>query len=370
MVDNMRRNGDQKTVTVPKRKAVRTSIKQQINQVTAYLKNTQLRKKEKSVFDDKIVFIEGCNLAFDLQDLLSASAERLGQGTFGYTYGAQLKNGQTIVVKRLREVSVSRVGFEQQMNLLGDIKHENVVTPRAFHFSKDYKFILYDHYKQGSVSDMLHGRSEGNRIDLNWENRLKIAIGTARGITHIHTECGGNLKHGNIKASNIFLNSQEYGCISGLGLGKLISPTAPPFMWIAGYAAPEVMDPGKVSQASDVYSFGVLLLELLTGNSPMNYRGDCEYEIDNFVRWVHLMVFNEGLDVEVFDAHIFRYHNIGKLEQILEIGMSCVARIPEHRPKMSDVVKMMENARAPNEDFEYSLMSELCSSDYEDDGER
>lgn len=155
---------------------------------------------------------------------------------------------------------------------------------------------------------------------------------------------GDNLINGNIKASNIFLNSQEYGYISGLGLGKLINPTAPRIMWIAGYAAPEVMDTSKVSQASDVYSFGVLILELVTSISSINYRGDWENEVDNFVRWVHGMVSKEAVDVGVFDAEIIRYHNIEELEQMLQIGMSCMARIPEHRPKMSDVVKIMENA--------------------------
>ncbi|CAA2996080.1 probable inactive receptor kinase At4g23740 [Olea europaea subsp. europaea] len=208
------------------------------------------------------------------------------------------------------------------MYLLGNIKQENVITPWGFYFSNDYKLILYDHYKRGSISDMLH----------------------ARGIAHIHTMYSDNLINGNIKASNIFLNSQEYGYISGLGLGKLINPTAPRIMWIAGYAAPEVMDTSKVSQASDVYSFGVLILELVTWISSINYRGDWENEVDNFVRWVHGMVSKEAVDVGVFDAEIIRYHNIEELEQMLQIGMSCMARIPEHRPKMSDVVKIMENA--------------------------
>ncbi|KAL2527393.1 putative inactive receptor kinase [Abeliophyllum distichum] len=311
--------------------------------------------------------LPGLNMMEDMRshgDLLSAYGEILARGTFGFTYSAQLKNGPTMVVKALTEVSVTIVEFEQQMKFLGSIKHDNVVIPRGYHFSEDYKFILYNHYSRGSVSAMLHDKKGGNGTPLNWMTRLRIAIGTARGIAHIHTEHGGGLIHGNIKASNIFLNSHAYGCISDLGFSKLISPTAPPFMWVAGYAAPEVMDSGKVSQASDAYSFGVLLLELLTGKSPTSYRGDCEYEVQNFVRWVHCMV-SEGLDVAVFDAQIFRHLNVGELEQILEIGMSCAARVPDHRPKMSDVVKMMENVRELDEDFEFCLTPEPRSSDYE-----
>lgn len=86
----------------------------------------------------------------------------LDRELLGSTYSAQLKNGQTIIVKRLRGVGVSSIEFELQMYLLGNIKHENVVTPWGFYFSKDYKLILYDHYKRGSISDMLHGTFNQN----------------------------------------------------------------------------------------------------------------------------------------------------------------------------------------------------------------
>ncbi|CAI9771965.1 unnamed protein product [Fraxinus pennsylvanica] len=208
------------------------------------------------------------------------------------------------------------------MKLLGSIKHDNVVIPRGYHFSKDYKFILYDHYEQGNVSAMLH-------------------------------------------ASNVFLNSHRYGCISDLGFANLISPAMPPFMWIGGYAAPEVVDAGIVSQASDVYSFGVLLHELLTGKSPINYRVNDKAE--DFVKWVH-SILREEWNV----TFNFICTNIGELVEILKIGMSCVARVPEHRPKMSDVVKMMENVGKLNADLDYSplLVSETPSTNFEHSGLR
>ena len=106
---------------------------------------------------NRIVFFEGCSFAFDLEDLLRASAEVLGKGTFGTTYKAALEDATTLVVKRLKEVSLARRDFEQQMQIVGQIRHENVAPLRAYYYSKDEKLMVYDFYNQGSVSSILHG---------------------------------------------------------------------------------------------------------------------------------------------------------------------------------------------------------------------
>lgn len=181
------------------------------------------------------------------------------------------------------------------------------------------------------------------RSPLGWETRLRIAVGAARGIGHIHAHNSGKLVHGNIKASNIFLNSQKYGCISDLGPATLMTPMATPVIKISGYRAPEVTDTRKVSQASDVYSFGVLLLELLTGKSPIHTTSS--EEVIHLVRWVHSVV-REEWTAEVFDLELLRFPNIEEeMLGMLQIAMACVARVPEQRPKMTDVLKTLEDIR-------------------------
>ncbi|CAN7090584.1 unnamed protein product [Brassica rapa subsp. narinosa] len=104
----------------------------------------------------KIIFFGGKNHSFDLDDLLSSSAQVLGKGAFGTTYKVTMEDMSTVVVKRLKEVVAGRREFEQQMEMIGMIRHENVAKLKAYYYSKDDKLAVYSYYTQGSLFQMLH----------------------------------------------------------------------------------------------------------------------------------------------------------------------------------------------------------------------
>ncbi|KAG9142279.1 hypothetical protein Leryth_007702 [Lithospermum erythrorhizon] len=289
---------------------------------------------------NKLIFFGGGGYNFDLEDLLRASAEVLGKGSVGTSYKAVLEEGTTVVVKRLKDVVVTKKEFEQQMEVLGNIKHENVLPLRAFYYSKDEKLLVCDYMPTGSLSALLHGSRGSGRTPLDWDSRMKIAVSSARGLANLHAS--GKVVHGNIKSSNILLRDKELGaCVSDYGLNPLFSTVTPPNHRVAGYRAPEVLETRKATFKSDVYSFGVLLLELLTGKAP-NQASLGEEGID-LPRWVQSVV-REEWTAEVFDVELMRYHNVEEeMVQLLQIGMACVATVPDQRPEMTKVVRMIED---------------------------
>ncbi|GLJ33470.1 hypothetical protein SUGI_0673310 [Cryptomeria japonica] len=143
------------------------------------------KNKEKMVFTSRLD-----PPGFDIDDLLRASAELLGRGNFGSTYKAVLETGESLVVKRLKDLNVlTKKDFDQQMKLLSKLQHSNLVPISAYYFAKEDKLVVYDYMPNGSLFDRLHGARGPGRMPLNWKSRFKIAQGVAQGMAYLHTQC-------------------------------------------------------------------------------------------------------------------------------------------------------------------------------------
>lgn len=95
---------------------------------------------------------------FDLDDLLRASAEILGKGNLGTTYKATLETGAVVAVKRLDYINgLSKKEFSQNMQLLGRLKHENLVEIISFYYSEEEKLVVNEFIPTCSLFELLHG---------------------------------------------------------------------------------------------------------------------------------------------------------------------------------------------------------------------
>ncbi|KAG8062314.1 hypothetical protein GUJ93_ZPchr0003g17959 [Zizania palustris] len=287
-------------------------------------------------------------MPFDLEDLLRASAEVLGKGTFGTTYKAVLESGATVAVKRLKDVILSEPEFRDRIADIGELQDEFIVPLRAYYYSKDEKLLVYDFMPMGSLSALLHGNRGSGRMPLNWETRSSIALAAARGVEYIHST-SSSASHGNLKSSNVLLTKSCQARVSDNGLTALVGLSSSPSR-ATGYHAPEVTDPRRVSQKADVYSFGVLLLELLTGKAPS--QAALNDEGVDLPRWVQSVVRTEWT-AEVFDMELLRYQNVEEqMVQLLQLAIDCVAQVPDARPSMLHVVLRIEEIKKSSERVE------------------
>eukprot|EP00250_Pteridium_aquilinum_P014952 c22300_g1_i1 orf=203-2206(-) len=296
----------------------------------------------------RLVFFEGNKYSFDLDDLLRASAEVLGKGSVGTSYKAVLESVTIVAVKRLKDVTIEKRDFEQKMNHFGKMKHENLVPLIAYYYSREEKLLVSNYMTNGSLSALLHGNKEAIRTPLDWDTRMKIAVGAALGVNFLHDE---DFTHGNIKSSNVLLTSNYTGCVSDYGLTQLVS-ASPAANRMVGYRAPEMTDIRKATQKTDVYSFGVLLLELLTGKPPS--QASMNDEGLDLPRWVQSVPRDEeGWFSKVFDPQLTRFEGIeDEMVRVLDIAIECVQPSPDQRPTMRELVEKLENYKQHDGDYQ------------------
>ncbi|XP_050228824.1 leucine-rich repeat receptor-like protein kinase PXC1 [Mercurialis annua] len=316
---------------------------------------------------------------FQLEDLLRASAEMLGKGNLGSVYKAVLDDGCVVAVKRLKDANpCGRKEFEQYMDVIGKLKHQNIVRFRAYYYAKEEKLLVYDYLPNGSLHSLLHGNRGPGRIPLDWTTRISLVLGASRGLVKIHEEYNASkIPHGNVKSSNVLLDKNGVACISDFGLSLLLNPVHA-IARMGGYKAPEQAEIKRLSQKADVYSFGVLLLEVLTGKEPSQYPGSTRPRVEeeepvvDLPKWVRSVV-KEEWTAEVFDQELLRYKNIEEeLVSMLHVGLACVVSQPEKRPTMAEVVKMIEDIRVEQsplgEDYDESRNSLSPSLPTTEDG--
>ncbi|KDP30011.1 hypothetical protein JCGZ_18583 [Jatropha curcas] len=284
-------------------------------------------------------------MSYSLEDLLKASAETLGRGTMGSTYKAVMESGFIVTVKRLKDARYPRLEeFRRHMELIGRLRHPNLVPLRAYFQAKEERLLVYDYFPNGSLFSLLHGtRTSGGGKPLHWTSCLKIAEDLATGLLYIHQNPG--LTHGNLKSSNVLLGPDFESCLTDYCLTMFRDPDLieEPSATSLFYRAPESRDLRKPStQQADVYSFGVLLLELLTGKTPFQ---DLVLEHGSDIpRWVRSVREEETESGD--EPNSGNEAAEEKLQALVNVAMACVSLAPDNRPTTREVLKMIRDARA------------------------
>ncbi|XLU77227.1 hypothetical protein S245_000648 [Arachis hypogaea] len=111
-----------------------------------------------------------------------------------------------------------------------------------------------------------------------------------------------------------------------------------------GYVAPEYANTGMLNERSDIYSFGVVLLEVVTGRDPVDYSRSAN-EV-NLVEWLKIMVGTRRAE-EVVDSSLEVKPSMRVLKRALLVALRCVDPDADKRPKMSQVVRMLEADEYP-----------------------
>lgn len=271
----------------------------------------------------------------------------IGEGGFGSVYRGTLPEGEEVAVKVRSATSTQGIReFNNELNLLSAIRHENLVPLLGYCCENDQQILVYPFMSNGSLQDRLYGAAAKRKI-LDWPARVSIALGAARGLMYLHTFSERCLIHRDVKSSNILLDQSMCAKVADFGFSKYASQegdsaTSLEIRGTAGYLDPEYYSTQRLSAKSDVFSFGVVLLEILTGREPLNMnKPRNEWSL---VEWAKPLIRSSRVE-EIVDPTIKGggYHGEA-LWRVVEVALACTETYSTYRPCMADIVRELEDA--------------------------
>ncbi|KAM2983762.1 hypothetical protein FF2_009641 [Malus domestica] len=274
--------------------------------------------------------------------------QEVGRGGFGTVYKGVLDDERVVAVKRLDGVLQGDAEFWAEVSVIGNINHRNLVKLWGFCADNQHKLLVYEYLENGSLDKILF-----SDVELGLEQRYKIAVGTAKGLSYLHEECLEWVLHCDVKPQNILLDDQLEPKVADFGMSKLFTDIHgikdmqgmgfSKARGTRGYMAPEWMMNLNIDAKADVYSYGIVLLELLSGKSASILISALakEYnECNQLVQFVTEKIKKEGLK-QVIDQRLLPEFESNKLERLMKVALLCVHEDRNARPAMSKVVEIL-----------------------------
>ncbi|XP_026574001.1 interleukin-1 receptor-associated kinase 4 [Pseudonaja textilis] len=271
---------------------------------------------------------------------VSAGGNKIGEGGFGVVYKGCI-NGQTVAVKKLSAlanicIEDLKKQFEQEIKIMAKCQHENLVELLGFSNNFDQPCLVYDYMPNGSLLDRLACLE--NSSPMPWKTRCNIAYGASNGISFLHEN---NHIHRDIKSANILLTESFVPKLSDFGLARASvkfthTILTDRIVGTAAYMAPEALR-GEITPKSDIFSFGVVLLEIITGLSPMDENRDPQLLLS-----IKEEIEDEEKTVEDYVDKKISNWNITLIEQMYLIAAPCLHEKKNRRPDIERVKEQLK----------------------------
>nr|KAG6511131.1 hypothetical protein ZIOFF_029186 [Zingiber officinale] len=286
--------------------------------------------------------------SYDLSTIKAAANDfsdenKLGEGGFGVVYKGQLQDGQKIAVKKLSRYSSQGPNeFQNELSLIAKLQHRNLVRLLGSCIEGDERLIILEYMENKSLDSFIYDKARSSL--LNWQKRLDIIIGIARGLLYLHQDSLLRVIHRDLKPSNILLDKDMIPKISDFGISRIFEGDGAPEnattrpIGTIGYMAPEYLNDGVFSFKSDVFSFGVIVLEILSGtrNRIINHTDASLNLLGHAYR-----LWKEGRSLEILDNALDCSYPTTEILSCIRMSLLCVQDNIEDRPTMAEVVMML-----------------------------
>lgn len=129
----------------------------------------------------------------------------VGEGGHSTVYRANLGDGRPAAVKVLKTTRWSAEDLLQEIEILSDVSHENIIGIIGY---------CYDREMQAVVYELLEGSLKQKLRQLRWKERMVVAVGVAKALVYLHHFCDPPIIHRDVKSSNILLSQDCHPRVS------------------------------------------------------------------------------------------------------------------------------------------------------------
>ncbi|XP_004486812.1 inactive protein kinase SELMODRAFT_444075 isoform X2 [Cicer arietinum] len=269
-------------------------------------------------------------------------ANFLAEGGYGSVHRGVLPDGQVVAVKQHKLASSQGdVEFCSEVEVLSCAQHRNVVMLIGFCIEDKRRLLVYEYICNGSLDTHLYGRQ---RKPLEWSARQKIAVGAARGLRYLHEECRvGCIIHRDMRPNNILITHDFEPLVGDFGLARWQpdgdTGVETRVIGTFGYLAPEYAQSGQITEKADVFSFGVVLLELVTGRKAVDINRPKGQQC--LTEWARPLLEECAIE-ELIDPRLVSHYLEHEVSCMLHAASVCIRRDPCSRPRMSQVLRILE----------------------------
>jgi len=148
-----------------------------------------------------------------------------------------------------------------------------------------------------------------------------------------------------VKAANILLDEEYEAVVGDFGLAKLMdykdTHVTTAVRGTIGHIAPEYLSTGKSSEKTDVFGYGIMLLELITGQRAFDLARLANDDDVMLLDWVKGLLKDDKVDLLV-DPDLKDNYDYKEVEELIQVALLCTQSSPVERPKMAEVVRMLE----------------------------
>uniref|UniRef100_A0ACD5W7N7 Uncharacterized protein n=1 Tax=Avena sativa TaxID=4498 RepID=A0ACD5W7N7_AVESA len=155
----------------------------------------------------------------DLKRITNNYKDIVGEGYFGKVYMGTL-NRQKVVVKKTIRVNEDRIKeFTDEVTIQSGMRHRNIARLLGCCLQIDVPVLVYEFVEKGSLYDVLFKQRDGIPV----EKRLRVAIGSAEGLSYMHSSATSTIRHGDVKSANILLDENFTPKVSDFGTSRILA---------------------------------------------------------------------------------------------------------------------------------------------------